>query len=96
MSAPTDKTGAAATPPWMRLIREFHAIEVRPYWHKAFADGLGGVENHDPLDPDSWCLCGCHRNGGAVFFENFATEDEAEAFADQLRKRFPHLAEEVQ
>ena len=85
----------ALTPYWMRRIREFDALEVKPCVIVG-NDGLGNdiVEPCDdaPDEAAFWTVYGHYRAGGVDAFEDFPTEAEAITFHDQLIQTYPHLA----
>jgi hypothetical protein len=95
MSAPINPIEAAfaITPPWMLTIRNFDAVEVHPCCVVGFADGNELVETCKPDDAQFWSVYGHCRSGGLECFEDFPTEIEANAFADQLRRTYTHLAD---
>jgi hypothetical protein len=97
VSVPTNPITAAfnATPRWMLSIRDFDEIEVHPCCVVGFADGLDIVETCDREDAHFWSVYGHYRTGGLDCFEDFGTEAEADAFAEQLRHTYPHLAGRV-
>jgi hypothetical protein len=97
MSTPANPIEAAfaATPSWMLAIRDFDAIEVHPCCVVDIVAGHEIVEPCAPADAHFWSVYGHCVTGGVLCFEDFPTETEAEAFAEKLRRTYPHLAGEV-
>ena len=103
MSSPIEHA-KAATPFWMMEIQKFDAIEVHPVCDLNWNDEEEGLrpfrgdperETHceqcQPHEAHFWSVYGHLKEGGLECFEDFATREEAETFAEKLQSVYPHL-----
>ena len=92
----------ALIPLWMRDIKLYDGLEIHPV-ADIFDETRGGIrpsnaapdetcfEQCEPEDAQAWSVFGHLKSGGVECFEDFTTEAEARAFADQLLEAWPHL-----
>ena len=84
----------AATPWWMQEILDYDGLEVWPVYEETDATtGDSYCEVCKPEDAHFWSVYGHLKEGGMTCFEDFATKEEAIAFAEKLLPAYPHLQE---
>jgi hypothetical protein len=100
-TANLSKTNAPNLPSWRDRIHLFDGLEISPC--TTVADGNWGPYIEvcdDPADAEFWSVYGhynpglCDGFGGVDCLEDFPTECEARAFAEQLYRTHPHLRPE--
>jgi len=82
----------AITPFWFSTIHNYDGLELAPvaeYEEKAGTKFCERVDN--AKDAQFWSVYGHLREGGVECLEDFKTEQEATAFAEQLLSLFPNL-----
>lgn len=93
-------SGTSNLPDWPTRVHLFDGLEISPC--VTVGDCTYGPTIEVTDDPDAaefWSVYGhynpalCDGFGGVDCLEDFATEGEAIAFADQLRRKYPHLKE---
>ncbi len=105
MTSPIEQA-KALTPFWMMDIKRYEGLEVHPVrdmnWNAAeqgprpFSPEDGHETRREPCQPHEaqfWSVYGRAQSSEIVCFEDFATEDEAYAFAEKLLEAYPHLRE---
>jgi hypothetical protein len=88
----------------MLEIRTCDGIEIHPVrdgsWNETEqgprpfspdADNQTNCEQCEPHEAHFWSVFGHLKKGGLLCFEDFATQGEAEAFAEKLLAAYPHL-----
>lgn len=90
MTSPIEKA-KASVPFWMMEINRYDAVEVHPV--REYPDTEGGTfcEQCEPEEAHFWSVYGHLKEGGLECFEDFETEEKAEAFAAKLLAAYPHL-----
>lgn len=89
-------------PDWRSHIHLFDGLEISPCVTVGDT-ALGPIIEvcDDPDEAEFWSVYGhynpalCEGFGGVDCLEDFATEAEANAFADVLRRAYPHLDREA-
>jgi hypothetical protein len=85
-------------PEWPKSNHLFDGLEISPC--VIVGNGRWGAYIEvcdDPADAEFWSVYGhynpalCHGFGGVDCLEDFATEAQARAFAEELYSRHPHL-----
>ena len=91
-------------PTWLHTIFQCDALEIWPVCDLNWDNETQGPRPFDPNgENDAWCetcdrekahfwsVFGHLKTGGMTCFEDFATEEEAIAFAEKLYRGYPHL-----
>ena len=80
-----------AMPAWILTSRDFDSIEVQPCRRTYSPHGVPLSDVCDPAEAQFWTVYGWYREGGSEPLEEFPTEAEAQWFAEQLWRIYPHL-----
>ena len=82
-------------PWWMREIARCDGLEVHPVWDTQRDEDTDETwcEVCKPEQAHFWSVYGHLKEGGVTCLEDFPTEQEALAFAEQLLQACPHLQE---
>ena len=82
----------AMTPFWFETIHSYDGLELAPVAEYEDKDGVKYCERvDDPSDAQFWSVYGHLPEGGVQCLEDYDTEQEASAFAEQLLSLFPNL-----
>lgn len=73
------------------MIPHCDGLEIHPCRTERDRNGSTFVERCEADAAEFWSVYGHLCRGGLECFEDFATEAEAEAFAEELATAWPHL-----
>lgn len=80
-----------STPGWFYRITEYDGLEIHPVREELLENGTSYCEPCTPDEAQFWSVYGHLKTGGVDCIEDFATEAEARALAEQLLACYPHL-----
>lgn len=80
-----------ATPGWFYSIPGYDGLEIHPVREAFFEDRSSYCKPCTPDEAQFWSVYGHLKSGGVDCIEDFASEEDARAFARQLLECYPHL-----